>query len=326
MSLLQVKNLCVSVPSDNAMRTAVDGISFCIEKGEILGLVGESGCGKSVTALSLQGLLAEGLTATGGILFNGKDLQSLPLKERRRIYGRDISMIFQEPMTSLDPLMKVGAQVGESLAIHTDMSKSQIRERTKEVLSAVGLQNVTELMELYPHELSGGMRQRVMIAAAAVSRPKLLIADEPTTALDVKTQGQVIELLKKINRIYGTAILFISHDLHLVQSLCTKAVVMYAGRIVESAAINELLSAPRHPYTQGLLDSIPTKEKKGTRLACIAGRVPSVSEAKYPCPFAPRCSFAQSVCFTQRPEMRDLAFNHFAACHFPLEQKEKEKL
>ena len=298
--------------------TAVDSANFCVYKGEIVGIVGESGCGKSLTALAIDNLLPFGVERSGGqVVFDGKELTSLSAKEKRKIYGKDIAMIFQEPMTSLNPLMKIGRQVDETLRIHTAIDKQERDRMVRQVLIDVGLQNVDRLVDAYPHELSGGMRQRVMIASAIISKPSLLIADEPTTALDVFTQAQVLDVLKKIHADTGMSILFISHDLDVIKQICSRVIVMYAGHIVESGNIQDVLSYPCHEYTKGLLRSIPSRDKKGLLLECIRGKVPSVTQKKDGCPFAPRCASAQNVCFTQRPgNTPGTGENHVFACHF----------
>ena len=316
--LLRLERLCVSVPSHGRRFLAVDGVSLAVHSGEAFGLVGESGCGKSLSALSIEGLLPEGAEFAGGaVFFDGRNLASLASRERRRLCGSEMAMVFQEPMSSLNPLMKIKAQVGEPLKIHRRMNRREREERVRTALAEVGLGDVERIMESYPHELSGGMRQRVMIAMAAICRPKLLIADEPTTALDVNTQAQVLSLLKGLNSAYHTAILFISHDLGLVKSLCTALAVMYAGKIVERGNAEELLSHPVHEYTKGLLRSIPSRSQKGRPLDCIPGRVPAVSEHKALCPFAPRCPKARSCCFELAPPALELSPSHTVYCHLP---------
>ncbi|MBQ9539098.1 MAG: ABC transporter ATP-binding protein, partial [Treponema sp.] len=323
-ALLSIKKLkiCVKAP-DGILYPAVDGINLDITAGEIHSLVGESGCGKSLTALATGGLLDDGVCQSEGeILFRGKDLCKLKEAEKLKIYGRDIGMVFQEPMTSLDPLMKIGGQVGESLKLHGDkknkLSKDEIERLVESSLKDVCLDDARQIMEKYPHELSGGMRQRVMIASAMICSPALLIADEPTTALDILTQKQVISLLKNINSANGTAILFISHDIKLVSKISDRISVMYAGKIVEQGKTDDVLNSPAHPYTKALMASVPTRGMKGRPLDCIAGRVPAVTEPKPPCPFAPRCPMATAVCMEKAPQKIENANGHIVFCSFPL--------
>ncbi|MGN0342732.1 MAG: ABC transporter ATP-binding protein [Roseburia sp.] len=314
--ILRVLNFSIGIKDGKRIHTAVDRISFQVNRGEILGIVGESGCGKSITALSVLGLLGEGVKVTDGqLLFDGNDLLLLPKRERQKINGKDISIIFQEPMTSLNPLIKIGQQIGEVLKIHESRSKKEIQDAVKGVLAEVGFVDPEKIMASYPHQLSGGMRQRVMIAMAIIGKPKLLIADEPTTALDVTTQAQVLELLKKINRKYHTTILFISHDLGVIKRLCDRVLVMYAGKIVEQGRTSTILIHPVHEYTKGLMNSIPTRKKKGELLCSIKGKVPPVTEKKSPCPFAPRCDAAKDICFQTTPEEKYLSEHHSVSCH-----------
>ncbi|MBR1913185.1 MAG: ABC transporter ATP-binding protein [Treponema sp.] len=316
-SILDVKKLSVYVTVGDRKFPAVRNVSFSVLKGEIFGIVGESGCGKTLTALSVPELLSDGIfQSESSVLFDGVPVHNLPAREKRSIYGKDISVIFQEPMTALNPLVSIHKQVEESLRLHTNMSKMQRHERVKQCLLEVGIRNVEQVMEMYPHELSGGMRQRVMIASAVICRPKLLIADEPTTALDMTTQNQVLGLMRKINASYGTAILFISHDLKVVSSLCNRMAVMYAGSFVEQGSVRDVFTNPCHEYTKGLLNSIPSAEKKGTRLECIQGKVPSVTESKMACAFAPRCNKAEQQCYIQIPEKKVISQDHCAWCHF----------
>lgn len=313
--LLRVEDLTVRAQTEKGAFDIVSGISFSMAPGEILGIVGESGCGKSMTALSIAGLLARNVSPSAGrILFGGRDLRALPREEIRRIQGKELSMIFQEPMTSLNPLMKIGRQVSENLRLHSGLPKREIRGRTVAALRRVGLPEPERLLGAYPHELSGGMRQRVMIALAVICRPKLIIADEPTTALDVTIQAQILGLLREINREYGCAILFISHDLGVVSQLCSRILVMYAGSIVEEGAARDIFRNPAHEYTKGLIGSIPTREMRGRRLANIPGRVPAPSEKTVGCPFAPRCGKACGKCLLRRPEPTEVSPGHWAGC------------
>jgi len=321
-NILSVKNLSITVTEGKDEFVAVDGASFFVRKGEIVGIVGESGSGKSLTALSLMSLFAPGVKVKSGeAVFYERNLFSMQKEERREIYGSDISMIFQEPMTSLNPLMRIGKQVIEPLKIHKKFSSNKkendakIYEIVSSALSRVGLTETERVMKAYPYELSGGMQQRVMIAMACVCSPKLLIADEPTTALDVTTQSQVLELLRKINRENGTAILFISHDIGVIKQFCDRVIVMYSGQIVESGNVSEVLSNPLHEYTKALLSSVPMRKKKGSLLECIGGRVPSVSEKRLPCQFAPRCAKATEKCFRETAKEIILSDNHFVRCY-----------
>ena len=315
-NILEVKHMTVTLYENGGEYKVVNRISFNVGRGEMVGIVGESGCGKSMTALALQDLLKNHITVTGGsMVFDGKDLRSISEAERRQINGNDMSMIFQEPMTSLNPLQRVGTQVGETLLLHGIHSHSEIEARTLEALEMAGLPDPAGTMRKYPHELSGGMRQRVMIAMGIIARPKLLIADEPTTALDVTTQAHVLELLERINRQTGTAVLLISHDLGVINRICSRVLVMYAGKIVEQGRTEDILRNPVHPYTQGLIASIPTRRMKGEALASIPGRVPPVTEEKPPCPFASRCQRADKRCFTEYPARRTISEEHILWCH-----------
>ncbi|GHU84996.1 ABC transporter ATP-binding protein [Spirochaetia bacterium] len=314
--LLQVEHLSVGITRGKNIYTAVDDISFTIDSGEILGIVGESGCGKSLTALSIPGLLpgtpagarlcrgstTGAATVTGGsICFNGRNLRTLPEQELYSIRGKEISMVFQEPALSLNPLEKIGAQIAEPLVLHGEKDKALNRKRVLELMENLGLPSPEKLVRSYPHQLSGGMNQRVMIALSVICRPRLLIADEPTTALDVTIQAQILELMKKINRELGTSILFISHDLSVIRRLCGRVLMMYAGKILESGTVEDVFSHPIHEYTRGLLGSIPGRDRKGAALTSIPGKVPAIEETLHGCPFAPRCGMAQKRCWTEFP-------------------------
>ena len=317
--ILSVKNLSITVSEGNSDFTAVDGADFFVRRGEIVGIVGESGSGKSLSALSLMSLLPPTAQVRAGeALFDGRNLFSLTNDERRAVYGDEISMIFQEPMTSLNPLLKIGKQLIEPLKIHKKYNMrrdgEKIREIVKDALDSVGLTETERVLNAYPYELSGGMQQRVMIAMACICRPKLLIADEPTTALDVTTQAQVLALLRKINRELKTAILFISHDIGVIRQFCDRVIVMYSGQIAESGSVRDVLENPLHEYTRALLRSVPMRRKKGALLECIGGHVPSVSEKRLACQFAPRCKKATPECFSVRPQEMVLQNAHFARC------------
>jgi peptide/nickel transport system ATP-binding protein len=291
-------------------------VSFAIGAGETVGLVGESGSGKSVTSLATMRLIPErlGRVAEGRITFEGRDLLAVPAGEMPSIRGRDIAMIFQEPMSSLNPVMTIGDQIGEALMLHSWPDKAARRERTIEMLRLVGIPNPEGRMGAYPHQFSGGMRQRVMIAMALACSPKLLIADEPTTALDVTIQAQVLDLMKKIRRETGTAILLISHDLGVIADVCDRVVVMYAGRVVEQADIRTILRTPMHPYTRGLLRSVPRRDHEQERLFQIPGSVPMAGSIKRGCPFRTRCELAVPLCAEKMPPMFPFGAEHRAAC------------
>jgi peptide/nickel transport system ATP-binding protein len=311
-ALLQVNDLRIAIKG----HIAVDGISFRLDQGEIVGIVGESGCGKSLTALSIPGLLPRfGLVSGGNIVFQGRELTGLAEKELRAIRGKEISMVFQEPLSSLNPLVKIGRQITEPLELHGEKDRGRNEERAIKIMESLGLQEPAKLLRLYPHQLSGGMCQRVMIALAMIAGPRLLVADEPTTALDVSTQAQILELLKKINRETGTSILFISHDLSVISRLCHRVLVMYSGKIVEEGAVEEVFTRPCHEYTRGLLGSLPDRQGKGKALANIPGRVPSIEAPRPPgCPFAPRCARAVEQCNEGFPAKVSPSPQHHFCC------------
>lgn len=314
--LLDVRELVVKFKSDGREFAVVDGISFHINKGETLGVVGESGCGKSVTSLSIMQLIPSppGKITGGEIRFRGNNLLDLPEKAMRKVRGNDISMIFQEPMTSLNPVFTVGEQIDEVLDLHTDMSKEQQRLRSIEMLTLVGIPRPEQIYDAYPYQLSGGMRQRVMIAIGLACEPQLLIADEPTTALDVTIQAQILDLMRNLKSKTDTAILFITHDLGVVAEMCDRVVVMYAGQVVEEADVDSLFNNPRHPYTQGLLDSIPDATKKVDRLNAIQGMVPQPGTVERGCRFAERCSKATDHCFQEAPPLFRIDTTHVSRC------------
>ena len=321
-NLLEVKQLRTEFfSSKTSSVTAVNEISFSIGKGEILGLVGESGCGKSVTSLSIMGLL----TATSGKVTKGKDLLKISEKEMREIRGGEMSMIFQEPMSSLNPAMRIDKQMIEGIRLHTDLSKEEARKRAAEILAQVGIPDPERVLKNYPHQLSGGMSQRVMIAMAMSCQPKLLIADEPTTALDVTIQAQILDLMKKIQEEKGMSILMITHDLGVVAEMCTRAIVMYAGEIVEEAPIDELFNAPQHPYTKGLIASVPKLGSGVKVLPSIPGSVPDLSSLPSGCRFAPRCKYATEKCRAGKPELFEVGENHYSRCWLASEDRKGEK-
>jgi len=322
--LLEVDDLTTHFFTRDGVVRAVDGVSFRVRRGETLAIVGESGCGKSVTSLSIMRLIASppGRIVRGRVLFEGRDLLELPEPAMRKVRGDAMSMIFQEPMTSLNPVLMIGRQVAEALVVHRGMSREQAARRTVELLRLVKIPEPQRRASEYPHQLSGGMRQRVMIAMALACEPRLLIADEPTTALDVTIQAQILELLRELQQKTGTAIVLITHDLGVVAEMAERVVVMYAGRKVEEASVFELFAHPRHPYTRGLLQSIPklgAGEGDGARggrvrLAEIAGTVPSLSEPIFGCAFAPRCRYATARCSTDSPPLEEKGIDHLAAC------------
>nr|WP_221301025.1 ABC transporter ATP-binding protein [Planococcus koreensis] len=314
---MEVNGLKTSFFTDDGEVPAVDDIDFYIREGEVLGIVGESGCGKSVTSLSIMGLVPSppGKIVGGEILFQNKDLTHLKEKEMREIRGNDIAMIFQEPMTSLNPLFTIGDQLREAVKIHKrDWSKKQINERAVEMMKLVGLPRAEGLMKDYPHQLSGGMRQRVMIAMALLCDPKVLIADEPTTALDVTIQAQILKLIKNLNERLDTAVLLITHDLGVVAETCERVIVMYAGKVVEEGPVHTIFKDPQHPYTRGLLASVPDMRFKKERLYSIPGNVPKPGTIKTGCRFAARCEFAFDRCISESPPLYSTAEDHQTRC------------
>jgi peptide/nickel transport system ATP-binding protein len=305
--LLDVRNLTTQFHVLDGTVNAVDGVSFSLKRGETLGIVGESGSGKSVTALTIMRLLnippAE-VVSGSEVWFDGREILSIPLDEVRKIRGKDMAMIFQEPLTSLNPVFTVGDQIAEQVELHLKVKRKEAWERAVESIRLVGIPLPERRVRQYPHELSGGMRQRVMIAMALSCEPKLLIADEPTTALDVTIQAQILELLKSIQQRTGSALMLITHDLGVVAEMVHNVVVMYAGQVVEHGTVEQVLVAPRAPYTMGLLESIPTVSKRGSRLSVISGVVPSPFNLPPACRFEPRCPYAWDLCRTVAPELR----------------------
>jgi len=321
MALLEVDQLRTVFPAVVGEFAAVDGVSFSLDQGEVLGLVGESGSGKSVTAFSLMRLVSPpGDIAGGSIRFDGQELLALDARAMRRIRGRQMSMIFQEPLSSLNPLHSIGRQVMEPLFLHTDLSRAEARKRALAMLDRVCIPDASRRFDDYPHQLSGGLRQRVMIAIALVCEPKLLIADEPTTALDVTIQAQILDLLRDLQRDTRMAMLMITHDLGVVAEVADRINVMYAGRIVETAPVATLFKAPAHPYSAGLMRSRPDLTQERKRLVTIPGTVPAPHQMPSGCRFAPRCAFANRDCQAAQPGLRHLAPAHFAACIYPLTQ------
>jgi peptide/nickel transport system ATP-binding protein len=320
MALLEIDNLQTHFRTPDGINRAVDGLSLTIQAGQTLALVGESGCGKSVTAMSVLRLIPEppGRIA-GRIAFDGRDLLALTRAEMRDIRGNDISMIFQEPMTSLNPVLTVGRQIREPLRLHQGQDRAGAQKRAVEMLALVGIPEPERRVEAYPHQMSGGMRQRVMIAMALACNPKLLIADEPTTALDVTVQAQILDLMRDLKRRVGAAIMLITHDLGVVAEVAEHVVVMYAGRKVEEAPVRQLFHSPRHPYTQGLLGAVPKLGSSltggGNRLAEIPGLVPSLKRRIDGCLFAGRCPRASDLCRKAAPALQEKAAGHWVACH-----------
>ena len=317
-SVLRVEDLSVSFELEAGLVNVVDRINFSVEAGETVGLVGESGCGKSVTALSVMGLLPRpaGRVVGGKVLLGDIDLLTLPADKRQAIRGDRISMIFQEPMTALNPVQRIGRQLGESFRLHQPaLDSNAITKQCVSLMDRVGIPAPDERLSAYPHELSGGMRQRIMIAMALATRPDVLIADEPTTALDVTIQAQILELLRELQSDYGMSVIFITHDLGVIAELCTNVVVMYAGRIAERASVGDLFREPHHPYTRGLLDSIPRMDTiPKSLLTTIEGAVPSIGELPTGCRFNNRCNFSDSLCQQSEPEMRNIGADHESAC------------
>ncbi len=316
MPLLEVKNLKTFFHTRNGVVRAVNDVSFRVEKGETLGIVGESGSGKSVTCYSLMGLVAQppGKIESGTALFEGVDLLHCRESELRKIRGKRISMIFQDPMTSLNPYMRIEDQIIEPLLIHEGMDRRSAVPRAIAFLKEVGVPDAASRIRSYPHEFSGGMRQRVMIAMALITKPDLLIADEPTTALDVTVQAQILELIKKMQRELGTAVIFVSHDLGVVSGFCDRVLVMYAGRIVESAATEKIFYEPKHPYNQALQKSRPGLQPKGAELFTIPGMPPDLSRPTAGCPFAPRCNYRVEDCKRENVRLEEVAPGHHTAC------------
>lgn len=316
MPLLTVSNLRTSFHTRNGVYRAVDGVSFSIERGETLGIVGESGSGKSVTCYSIMGLIPQppGRIEAGTAVFDGVDLLHCSPAQSRAIRGKRVAMIFQDPMTSLNPYLRISDQLIEPLLIHAKISKTEALRRGLAALESVGINDAARRIHLYPHEFSGGMRQRVMIAMALITRPELLIADEPTTALDVTVQAQIIELIKSMQRELGMAVIFITHDLGVVSGLCDRVQVMYAGRIAESANTRALFFEPEHPYTRALQRSIPALQPKGAALYTIPGMPPDLSKLRPGCPFAARCEAATPTCREVTPALQESSPGHAHAC------------
>jgi peptide/nickel transport system ATP-binding protein len=315
-ALLEVRGLRTHFSTDDGEFPAVDGVGFSIEAGRTLAIVGESGCGKSVTALSIMGLVPNppGHIRAGSIRFEGRELIGAPARELQDLRGNAMAMIFQEPMSSLNPAFTIGEQIVEGLRRHRKVDRAEARERALAMLRKVRIPAPEQRFDEHPHKLSGGMRQRAMIAMALACDPRLLIADEPTTALDVTIQAQILDLIRTLQHESGTAVILITHDLGVVAEVADEVVVMYAGRVVEQASVQDLFDAPQHPYTVGLLGSIPRLDAERTRLASIEGQVPSPLQRPAGCSFADRCPFADAHCRSVAPDLREVAVKHLAAC------------
>jgi oligopeptide transport system ATP-binding protein len=315
--LLEVQNLTTRFFTQDGVVQAVNGISYDLEEGETLGIVGESGCGKSVSVLSIMRLIPDppGKITDGEVRFMGRDLLKISDDEMRRVRGAEIAMVFQDPMTFLNPVLTVGFQIMETLKLHQGMDNKMARERAAELLSLVGLPNANERLDDYPHQFSGGMRQRAIIAMALSCNPQLLIADEPTTALDVTIQAQIIDLVKRLQEHMGMAVIWITHDLGVVARLTKRVIVMYAGYIIEEASVKDLYGYPRHPYTIGLLGSLPRlDEAPGTKLISIPGQPPDQVALPQGCPFAPRCDYVVERCTQENPGLETVGIKHTVAC------------
>ncbi len=327
MALLEVRDLRTSFKTDDGIVRAVDGVSFTVDRNQTLGIVGESGCGKSVTSLTIMGLNnPRNATSSGEAVFDGEDLLAAGPSRLRELRGEKIAMIFQDPMTSLNPVKSIGWQLVEAVLLHNDVSKKEARDRALHALKDVGIPRAEKRIDDYPHQFSGGMRQRVMIAMALINEPDLLIADEPTTALDVTTQAQILELMRRLQEERGTAIIMITHDLGVVAEIADDVVVMYAGRVIEEAPVDQIYTAPRHPYTWGLLGSLPRMDLETDRLVQVPGQPPSLLNPPAGCRFNPRCSYTMNVCRTEMPELKpsQQSTSHRDACFLDDATKTRE--
>jgi peptide/nickel transport system ATP-binding protein len=327
LALLEVQDLRTSFRTEDGIVKAVDGISFSVEKGQTLGIVGESGCGKSVTCLTIMGLNAKRNTISSGqALWKGKDLLTAKPRDLRAIRGDEMSMIFQDPMTSLNPVQTIGKQLVEAVMLHRDVTQRVARARALELLKAVGIPKAETRIDDYPHQFSGGMRQRVMIAMALINDPDLLIADEPTTALDVTTQAQILSLMKRLQQDFGSAIIIITHDLGVVAETADDVLVMYAAKVVEEANVNDLFTRPQHPYTWGLMGSLPRLDADTERLVQIPGQPPSLLRPPSGCRFNPRCPYVMNICRETEPQLEPTQHDaaHLQRCHLDEETKERE--
>ena len=319
--VLAVDGLTTQFNTQDGTVHAVNGVSFTLGEGEFIGVVGESGSGKSVSMMSLLRLIPmpPGEITGGTVMFDDQDLLQIDNEELRKVRGGEVGFIFQDPMTSLNPVLTIGKQITESLKLHTDLSKSESKARAAELLALVGIPDPEQRLKGYPHELSGGMRQRVMIAMALACSPKVIIADEPTTALDVTIQAQIIEIVRDLRTKLGTALIWITHDLGVIAGLADRVLVMYAGQIVEEAPVNELYARPQHPYTEGLLASVPRLDQKGHELSSIEGQPPSMYRSPSSCSFSPRCPYAFERCAIEVPELRVISPGHKAACFYDMQ-------
>jgi len=327
MALLEVRDLRTSFKTDDGIVRAVDGVSFTVDRNQTLGIVGESGCGKSVTSLTIMGLNnPRNATSSGQAVFDGEDLLAATPARLRELRGMKIAMIFQDPMTSLNPVKSIGWQLVEAVLLHNDISKKEARDRALNALVEVGIPRAEKRIDDYPHQFSGGMRQRVMIAMALINEPDLLIADEPTTALDVTTQAQILELMRELQEEHGTAIIMITHDLGVVAEIADDVVVMYAGRVIEEAPVHQIYTAPRHPYTWGLLGSLPRMDLETDRLVQVPGQPPSLLNPPAGCRFNPRCSYTMNRCRAEMPELRPSpqSSDHNDACFLDDATKTRE--
>jgi peptide/nickel transport system ATP-binding protein len=323
-ALLEVKDLHVHFPTPDGVVKAVDGLSFTVHRGETFGIVGESGSGKSVTCLTALGLVNRRTAQVQGeVLYQGRDLITMSGDDLRRIRGKNLAMIFQDPFASLHPMYRVGDQIAEAIRVHEDVPKDKAKERVIELLSAVGIPRPKERFRSYPHEYSGGMRQRAMIAMALVHNPDILIADEPTTALDVTVQAQILELIDKVKKDFNIGVILITHDLGVVADVAQTVMVMYAGRAMELGTKDEVFELPLHPYTWGLLESIPNIAQRGQRLVPIEGSPPSLIRVPPGCPFHPRCPHRFEPCDKKRPEFMDRGGGHPEACHLSIDDKKR---
>jgi len=327
MALLEVKGLKTRFFTEDGVVHAVNGISYDLEEGDSMGIVGESGCGKSVSVLSIMRLIPEppGKIVGGEVLFEGRDIMTMDSNEVRKVRGNKIAMVFQDPMTSLNPVLTIGRQVDEALELHMSMNKHQARERTIELLEMVGIPDAAGRANDYPHQFSGGMRQRVMIAMGLSCNPRILIADEPTTALDVTIQAQIVELVKRLKDDIGMAVIWITHDLGVVAGLAEKLIVMYAGYIVERANVKDVYGDPRHPYTIGLLASLPRLDKVRERLFSMRGLPPDLIDPQPGCPFAPRCDYVIDRCWEETPPLEPITIGHEIACWVDVKSSQPNK-